>query len=581
MKNTVNTNTTNSLTTLRVPKLVNKEQLNIIITNKGGSPDYLAINLYYDTLRSWYNPKIGYRKDGNIYHINKLKTPGVYLDYKRLAEIHGCSKETIRQKIVKLEELGLVHRSFQHRETVTTKSYNQLIAYVWKDTPHFYNPMGVDSDQVPILRPQTNHEYIAKKYGIYFAALAPSNKGIGDGFDGGGGIQAWLDTKELNNISEDIRSNAQAHGSNFYNNFDSSIQTESVELVEEQKERLAEERIVGDNAPTEETKVKNRRVKKRKANQRKKPTNSSMKAKIIKLVSYSKPKSLGEMHSLLDQGMYDELRSKSGREFSNNFIAQKVLAMSKNPAITASFRYKAGFISYMSLALRHELHDTVKTSGEGFRLRSNMTEEDKQDAAAEKFLTDIEQEAIRRVCPENQLKAKLANALEKTKAYQLLSSFIKFKVSGGTVQIHLNRILSLTEHEKALILAQVQATYERADFRGAYQFIENLEFVVEKPAYDWHIAKANNANTNCRKENEPLKLPEGVWGEVLEKLIVEYGVDTYKHWFSKLTAEVDEVAKTIELKASSSMVEDRIISNYARSITQIASGIGFELKGVI
>jgi hypothetical protein len=270
--------------------------------------------------------------------------------------------------------------------------------------------------------------------------------------------------------------------------------------------------------------------------------------------------------------MYDELRSKSGREFSNNFIAQKVLAMSKNSAITASFRYKAGFISYMSLALRHELHDTVKTSGEGFRLRSNMTEEDKQDAAAEKFLTDIEQEAIRCVCPENQLKAKLANALEKTKAYQLLSSFIKFKVSGDTVQIHLNRTLSLTEHEKALILTQVQATYERADFRGSYQFIENLEFVVEKPAHDWHIAKANN---------EPLKLPEGVWGEVLEKLIVEYGVDTYKHWFSKLTAKVDEVAKTIELKASSSMVEDRIISNYARSITQIASGIGFELKGVI
>jgi hypothetical protein len=85
-----------------------------------------------------------------------------------------------------------------------------------------------------------------------------------------------LDTKELNNISEDIRSNAQAHGSNFYNNFDSSIQTESVELVEEQKERLAEEKIVVDNAPTEETPVKNRRVKKRKDNQRKKPTNSSM-----------------------------------------------------------------------------------------------------------------------------------------------------------------------------------------------------------------------------------------------------------------------------------------------------------------
>ena len=84
-----------------IPKLINKEQLNTIITNKDGSHDYLAINIYYDTLRSWYNPKIGYHKDGNIFHINKLKTQGVYLNYKRLAEIHGCSKETVRQKIVK------------------------------------------------------------------------------------------------------------------------------------------------------------------------------------------------------------------------------------------------------------------------------------------------------------------------------------------------------------------------------------------------------------------------------------------------------------------------------------------------
>ena len=60
--------------------LINKEQLNTIITNKDGLPDYLAINIYFDNLRSWYNPKIGYNKDGNVYHINKLKTPGIFLN---------------------------------------------------------------------------------------------------------------------------------------------------------------------------------------------------------------------------------------------------------------------------------------------------------------------------------------------------------------------------------------------------------------------------------------------------------------------------------------------------------------------
>lgn len=42
-------------------ELNKKSQLNKIIKNLDNSPDYLAINIYYDTLRSWYSP-------------NKLKT---------------------------------------------------------------------------------------------------------------------------------------------------------------------------------------------------------------------------------------------------------------------------------------------------------------------------------------------------------------------------------------------------------------------------------------------------------------------------------------------------------------------------
>ncbi|NQV77117.1 MAG: hypothetical protein HQ490_02040, partial [Lutibacter sp.] len=189
--------------------LVNKEQLNTIITNNNGTPDYLAINIYYDTLRSWYNPKIGYKKDGNVYYIDKLKTKGIFLNYKKLAQIHGCSKETIRAKIVKLETLGLVHRSFQHTKTETTKSCNRLIAYVWKDTPYFHNNFGVDRDQVPILKAQTNHKYIENKYGVIFASHAPQNKGLEEG----GGIQTGLDTKELNNFKKEDRSSAHTHES--------------------------------------------------------------------------------------------------------------------------------------------------------------------------------------------------------------------------------------------------------------------------------------------------------------------------------------------------------------------------------
>jgi chromosomal replication initiation ATPase DnaA len=75
-----------------------------------------------------------------------------------------------------------------------------------------------------------------------------------------------------------------------------------------------------------------------------------------------------------------------------------------------------------------------------------------------------------------------------------------------------------------------------------------------------------------------VKLPEGVWGDVSKKLVVLYGVDIYKSWFSKLTAIVDETTKTIELKATSEFIKDWIVSNYGDVIAKIVAGMNFELK---
>ena len=145
-------------TTTNIFSLTRKSQLHSIICNNKGVPDYLAINIYYDTLRSWHTPNKMKNVDGEIIYISKLKTKGIYLSYKELAKTHGCSSETIRRKLVKLEKLGLIQRSYKHKETVTTKSYNQLIIYVWKQTPYFYNKHGIEQSEVPALKPQTNHE---------------------------------------------------------------------------------------------------------------------------------------------------------------------------------------------------------------------------------------------------------------------------------------------------------------------------------------------------------------------------------------------------------------------------------------
>lgn len=537
-----------------LPTLINKEQLNTIITDKNSTPDYLAINIYFDTLRSWYNPKIGYTKDGNLYHINKLKTPGIYLNYARLAEIHGCSKETIRQKIVKLEHLGLVHRSFQHMESVTTKSYNRLIAYVWKDTPHFYNPMGIDSDQVPELIAQTNHEYIEKKYGRRFGSLASQNKGISIG----GGIQACLDTKELNNvILKDIRSNVQAHESNFLQN------SESVKLEENTEPQITE-------FPKEPAKPV--KLKKRLSNERKKPTNAERKAKVYRFNQYKDPQDLG-YHYPLTKEDGDKLQSLSGRDFSLNAMNEILLDMSKR--LDNRFCSKAQFMAYFGKCLRYEMRDAVKTCNNHFRIKANITpinqkaiEKEKQ---IEQYLAEVEQNAITYVCPENQLKAKLANVLEPLRSYELLSKVKDFKLVGNTMRIYLSHVVVLRDHDQSVILSQVQSIYSTRELA-----IKSVEYIVDKSNVS---VKPYNKTQPQEVVIKPI-LPQGIWGDICRQLIEGYGVHVYNNWFSKLTPFIDEKTKTIKLKAPTPFTCQWIDTNYGDVILKMAKSLGLEFEGI-
>jgi hypothetical protein len=535
-----------------LPTLINKEQLNTIITNKDGTPDYLAINIYFDTLRSWYNPKIGYKKDGNLYHINKLKTPGIFLNYTRLAEIHGCSKETVRQKIVKLEHLGLVHRSFQHKETSTTKSYNGLIAYVWKDTPYFYNPMGIDSNQVFELTPQTNHEYIERRYGVSFGSLAPQNKGINIG----GGIQACLDTKELNNqISKDIRSNVHTHESNFLEN------TQEIKQEENTDPQIVE-------LPKEPAKLA--KLKTRPFNERKKRTNAQAKARIYRFNQYKEPQDL-KHHYPLTKEDGDKLQNLSGRDFSLNAMNEILLDMSKR--LDNSFCSKAQFLVYFGKCLRFEMRDAVKTGNDNFRIKANITpinqKEIDKEKQIEQYLAEVEQNAITHVCPENQLKARIANVLEPIRAYTLLSNIKDLAVIGGIVRIYLRTDCQLSWHEKDVVLSQVQSIYSSPELE-----IESVEYLVE------NICKQTNGYDEVRTKTAVVMpiLQQGVWGDICRKLIETCGVHVYNNWFSKLIPVIDEQKGTIELKAPNLFVKQWVETNYGEVITNILKKLGLELK---
>lgn len=401
-------------------KLKRKSELNKIIVDASNKPDYLAINIYFDTLRSWYSPKKIHRVDGTITHISKLKTKGIYLSNKKLAASYGCSTETIRKKLVKLEKLGLIQRSFQHRSNAVTNSYNQLIVYVWKITPHFFNEFGINREEVSNLVPQTNHKYIAEKYNIDYNSQPQSDKDIG----GRGGIHKIEGTKKL------------------------------IELFSKEKNRSIESNVLESNFEDKESSSSN---------------NTSS-------LSENKTKHLKDFYPLKKEDC-NLLQSLSGREFGLTAMNEILKDMSKR--LTDKIFYsKKGFIAYMSKAFQYEMRDAVKTNNETFKIRSNYSEEEINTHKQEQFLSEIESSI--QVNPECHLKKKLASVLERKTAYDLLSNYKSSERVGDVYRFYLAKQLQIGEMDKQIILSQVKATQERLGDSGDIEYIEKIEFIFDK-----------------------------------------------------------------------------------------------------
>ena len=120
-------------------------------------------------------------------------------------------------------------------------------------------------------------------------------------------------------------------------------------------------------------------------------------------------------------------------------------------------------------------------------------------------------------------------------------------------------------------MQQAKAVYETSSTKGEYKFIDKLEIVfAEQEQY--------SEQTNQREQE--IVLPQGIWGNVLQKLIEEFGKNTYRNWFSKLTATVDELNKTMTLKAPSESAKDWIECRYQGTMERITSISGFKLSGL-
>ena len=560
--------------------LTRKSQLHSIICNSKSVPDYLAINIYYDTLRSWHAPNKMKNINGEIVYISKLKTKGIYLSYKELAKTYGCSSETIRRKLVKLEKLGLIQRSYKHKKTVTTQSYNQLIIYVWKQTPYFYNRHGIKQSEVPALKPQTNHKYITEKYNIDYHSQVKEIKTIVNDR----GIHKGEDTKELIEPFNKLKDRSRA---NFIKSSFSSFHAEKKSGFKSKNE--------DDRAHKSEGHKKNEKIKKGIQNLesinpeqihlklKNKEKDNDQKKESRALPTLNTNGFLGSgryLHEILDYltgEICSLIRAKCGKDFTNRAIREiaRVVSRSKKGA-KAFFYHIKGFIAYLAKILSFEKRDPVAISSTDYYITANQTNSEREMREQEKYLSDIEYSL--EASPEWHLKKKIAAALQREKAYNILTSWKNLEITkAGIAKLSLTKLVLSTETDKKIILSQIKATHERMDDNENYQQVEFLELVMpNKPVL--------STTTNTYQLEQNLLKRQGLWGKIRESFAKSFasgGDYLDKAWTSHLRAEIDNNNKTINLFAPTAFMSDWINSNYRDIIEKAAKDYGMTLQNII
>ena len=336
----------------------------------------------------------------------------------------------------------------------------------------------------------------------------------------------------------------------------------------EQVETLHEPQAVETTSPTPAT-VTLIETKARPANKRKTRTREEQKQRktchVVNNGFLGKGKHLSEVQPYLTDEICEKLRSGSGRAFTNKAIKEitKAIAASDKGA-QAFFYHINGLVAYLIPALIREKRCPEKTNSENYYTLAGMSEEDKLWHQHEKYLAEVEEEAIRHVNPKNHFRAKLANALEHAKAYEFLLDFVNAEMEGSSLKITLNRGVELSERELDTILFQARAVFNNRNANGDGQYVEAVEYVV------------NAANSNFRepeKEQEP-ELPKGKWGNICSEFVAEFGMNMYKHWLKPLS--VIEKEGIIELSTSSGMVRDRIEQTYLPFLSKVAAKFGIK-----
>jgi len=458
--------------------------------------------------------------------IQKLeKGERVFLNHKYISTITFCKRGQNCNIIKQLE--SVLDITYHNSITVDGKTYRHSYEFAYY------------KQEIVTQKDNSTAQFIERE-----KSLNPSKQAS---------FSSLIENKDI----EYIRSNVHAHESNFSQN------SEIIKIEKNPEPQIAE---------LPQNPVKTAKLKTRPANERKKRTNSERRARIYHFNQYKEPQDLG-YHYPLTKEDGGKLQSLSGRDFSLNAMNEILLGMSKR--LDNRFCSKAQFMAYFGTCLKYEKRDVVKTGNDNFYIKANHTNQElaavEKARQIEQYLAEVEQKAITHVCPENQLKARIANVLDQLRSYKLLSNIKDFGVIGSIVRIYLRADCQLSEHEKDVVLSQVRSIYSSPDLE-----IESVEYLVE------NVCKQTNCYNEVRTKETPVMptLQQGVWEDICRKLIVIYGIHIYNNWFSKLTPIIDEDAKTIELKALNSFVQEELIKRYGEVIIELVKNLDLKFIGI-
>ena len=156
---------------------------------------------------------------------------------------------------------------------------------------------------------------------------------------------------------------------------------------------------------------------------------------------YDKPKTLPEESPINDQEEA-EVYKLSGKMFEKKFLNESLKNM-VNKGLQKLFHSRRQFIVWFSKCMLHELRSVEHTNKTGFYIKGNKTEAEIVEHTTmndrERYLNQIENEAIHHRNDETQLKAKWAGTLATNTAYNLLKNLSYWRIVGRVMEIYLQK----------------------------------------------------------------------------------------------------------------------------------------------